>query len=385
MKTGLVIIVGIVGIALAACPLVVWSQETPAVQGRQYASVAHVVRAIHATSDPGGIMKAYAAGMAIDDNDTSLHWACVYRLVALDMPYMAEQAAKRLTALVPDNALAWAVLAWTAAAEDDMTRAVTQIVTAGQCQQNHAFIARTAGEIFAWYDQQEDKPAIPEVVLAGMAQLRDEWQDIAAYKNSYRQAEAFYAEQDAQDALADAVKRIDQLSGETNWTYNDHEEPTVVYRNVYPAYTTRPTVYLGLWPDESCWAGGTYHSRVVPWRYHRSWPRHYRRWSDRDRNHDRHGDRKDRKKTDRGRTALGTAPTITPTYRDLTTPLPVTVPTPRRRDERLITPRWEPGTSETEGMSPTPRRTNERSITPRITSPQVILGEGPTVPDDDKK
>ena len=327
-------------------------------------------------------MKAYAAGMAIDADDAALHWACVYRLVSLDMPSLAEQAAKHLTALVPDNGLAWAVLAWTAAADGDMTRAVTQIVTAGQCRQNHAFIARTAGQIFAWYDQEKEKPAVPEVVLAGMAQLRDEWQDIAAYKDSYRQADAFYAELDAQEALAHAVERIDQLSGEANWTYNDRDnETTVIYRQVYPSYETRQTVYLGIWPDEDWRYGSRYHSRVVPWRYHRPWGRHYRRWSDREKYHDR----KDRKKKRSGRTTLGKPPTVTPQYRDLTTPMPVTVPTPRRRNERLITPRWEPGTSENEGMSPTPRRRHERSITPRITTPQVILGEGPTVPDDGKK
>jgi hypothetical protein len=154
-----------------------------------------VIQAIEQASDPSAVVAAYASGLAFAINDPAIHQAYVSRMVDMGLPEMAYHQAQTLTTLQPNNGLAWGVVAYVDARRGQMVEAISAINLAGQFAPSNKFVARTAGEIIAWYDVKADKSKVSEGAKAGLTRVRALLDKDAAYTQAYATARQAYQTQ----------------------------------------------------------------------------------------------------------------------------------------------------------------------------------------------
>ncbi|MGO8678355.1 MAG: hypothetical protein ACLQVX_21145 [Limisphaerales bacterium] len=130
------------------------------------------IQAIQQAADPSGAVAAYANGIALGRQDPGLYEAYIARMVDFGLPELAYHQAQALTTLQSSNGLAWGVVAYVDARRGQMPEAILAINLAGQFAPENKFVARTAGELVAWYDLKADKTAFPDKAKEGLAKIR---------------------------------------------------------------------------------------------------------------------------------------------------------------------------------------------------------------------
>src|SRR5262249_41928172 len=126
------------------------------------------VQAIEQATDPSAAVTAFANGLAADRNNPRVYSAYVSRMVEFGLPAMPYHQAHTLTRLQSNSGLGWGVLAYVDARRGNMEEAVSSIVLASQFAPDHAFVQRTAGEIYAWYDTKGSGATLPDNSKAGL-------------------------------------------------------------------------------------------------------------------------------------------------------------------------------------------------------------------------
>jgi hypothetical protein len=184
---------------LAATPAA-WAESTPAPVD------AAPLQAIQQAPDPSAAVTAYANGIAFDRNDPKLYEAYVARMVDFGLPELAYHQAQALTTLQSSNGSAWGVVAHVDARRGQMAEAILTVNLAGQFAPESKFVARTAGELVAWYDLRADKTTFPENAKAGLARIRALLAKQTAFTGAYDTAcKAYQAQAKAEMQPAQAA------------------------------------------------------------------------------------------------------------------------------------------------------------------------------------
>ena len=161
----------------------------------QPATTAAAIQAIQQAPDPSAVVAAYGSGLAIAPNDPKLHEAYVTRMVDMGLPELAFHQAHALATLEPNNGLAWGVLAYVDARRGQMSEAMSAISLAGQVASSNKFVARTAGEILAWYDLKADKAKVSDNAKDGLTRIRGLLDKQADFVQAYDTARQAYQSQ----------------------------------------------------------------------------------------------------------------------------------------------------------------------------------------------
>jgi hypothetical protein len=188
--------------------------------------VAAAVQAIEQAPDPSTAVAAYANGMAVSRGSPAVQEAYVARMVDFGLPEMAYSQARALTVAVPNNGLAWGVVAYVDARRGDMTNAIAALSLAARFAPAHPFVQRTAGELIAWYDSQAAQIQLPASAKAGLEKVRKLLRDHPAYIAAYDAAKKAY-----QSATAQASSL-----GETGVPEAGLAPPPVPPPSYYPYY-----------------------------------------------------------------------------------------------------------------------------------------------------
>src|SRR4029077_12868131 len=93
-------------------------------------------------------------------------------MVDLGLPELAFHQAQTLITLDSNNGLAWGVIAYVEARRGIMPEAISAINLAGRFAPCNPTVARTAGEIIAWYDVKADKATLSENAKQGLETIR---------------------------------------------------------------------------------------------------------------------------------------------------------------------------------------------------------------------
>ncbi len=241
-----------------------WSQRVPS----QPLNTAAAIQAIQQAPDPSAVVAAYSSALAFDLKNPRLHDAYVTRMVEMGLPEIAFHQAQTLTALEPNNGLAWGVVAYVDARRGEMPDAVAAINLAGQYAPGNAFVARTAGEILAWYDLKADKSKLPKNAKDGLAELRKTVEKQTAFTEAYDTAQKAYEGQTnavpatatapsvSTNAAAYAPQAVAPYSQEGALTYVAPTQP--VYTPVY-----YPASYG--WGPDYCYDWGPGWAAPAPW------------------------------------------------------------------------------------------------------------------------
>jgi len=194
MKTWAKISTGMVMLGCMSSPVNAGSAPPP----RDFGAI----QAIQQAADPSAVVAAYANGTAANPDDPKLDEAYVARMVDLGLPEMSYHQAQTLTTRQTNNGLAWAVVAYVDARRGDMVEAISAINLAGQFAPDHQFVARTAGELIAWYDSKADKTKIPDNAKDGLAKVRNALDKQPAFTDAYNTAIKAYQAQTSSQAGA---------------------------------------------------------------------------------------------------------------------------------------------------------------------------------------
>jgi hypothetical protein len=180
-----------------------WGESTPPPE------LAAAIQAIQQAPDPSATVAAYVNGAAVDRNDPKLSEAYVIRMVDLGLPELAFHQAQTLTTLKSNNGLAWGVIAYVEARRGNMAEAISAINLAGQFAPDNSLVARTAGEIIAWYDVKADKATLSENAKHGLATIRGLLEKRPEFANAYKTAKEAY------EAQASAPEQPVQSQGQS--------------------------------------------------------------------------------------------------------------------------------------------------------------------------
>ena len=108
---------------------------------------------------------------------------------------MAYHQAQTLTTMQSNNGLAWGVVAYVDARRGQMPEAISAINLAGQFAPENKFVAHTAGELVAWYDNKADKTTFPDNAKDGLAKIRGLLGKQTAFTEAYDTAHKAYQAQ----------------------------------------------------------------------------------------------------------------------------------------------------------------------------------------------
>lgn len=201
--------------------------------------------------DPAAAISLYAE-MARDASDgVEAESALVQRMVEFGMPALAEQQARKILEVDPNDGVAWAVLADAAGRRGETALALTHAATAARAAPDDPFVQDTAGKLVAWLDGH----AAPDDVTADMQSaagfIRNAMVGREAYLAAYDQASEFYREQerlqrtDAQEMPPPEVAREQrevyaeqpQAQTQTQMPYAEAPQPLQAEQPVYQSYT----------------------------------------------------------------------------------------------------------------------------------------------------
>jgi hypothetical protein len=203
---------------------------------------------------PSAAVEAYARARLAAPDDLLVDQVYVHRMVELGAPDMCAAQAERIVRHVPDNGLAWAVLAFNAARANDFVTALTHIARAARYAPRDPFVQRTAGQLLAWYDTQADPSELPATAREAARDIRRTLGGQHEFAEAYREARGFYrqSEETPQPAPVEPVPGPSVTIVEPS--YRDYGYD---YGYVYPRYSTGYVGYPWYGGVSSCFSTGT--------------------------------------------------------------------------------------------------------------------------------
>ncbi|HSZ58276.1 MAG TPA: hypothetical protein VK797_21605 [Tepidisphaeraceae bacterium] len=231
---------------LAGSPAVVFAADPPPTQPapesklvtdiQADAKVREAISSIEKAPDPSSAVEAYAK--AAGTNSVPLKQAYVKRLVTLGVPELAEVQSRDLVQNVPDDGLAWAVVAFMDARRKNMPASLYDIVIAVRRAADDPFVLRTAAQILAYYEVYGDPNKMEAGLRESVAQARIALSAKPAFAQAYREAKRAYMQAAARLTApvgAEAVAPPGEPYPVT--TVEPSAPPPIVYNNTYNTYT----------------------------------------------------------------------------------------------------------------------------------------------------
>ena len=148
------------------------------------------IRDIQQATAPGDASVAYQVGLNQDPNHVPLRRAYLRRMVEFGLAGSLTDPAKALLELDPNNALAWAVVAFNQAERGAMEDAFASLVRAARDRPADPFVANLAGQLVAWVDVQPDESALPKPLREAADVLRRRTGGKHAFAVGYKTAHA---------------------------------------------------------------------------------------------------------------------------------------------------------------------------------------------------
>lgn len=186
---------------LAAAPASPTATTSPDVDVRPILLNA-AIRDVQNAEDIGATVAAYGRGVAIDPDSLLLNKAYVLRMIELEVPEQALDAAQKVLARQPADGLSRGVLAFTQARSGQMVEALTNISLAAQQQPDDAFVQDTAGHLLAWYDRVSPAPAMPNSVRDAVRHVHAALDNEVVFGAAYQDAALYYLDQRRQQQQA---------------------------------------------------------------------------------------------------------------------------------------------------------------------------------------
>jgi hypothetical protein len=179
------------GLVFAGMPRTVKADgPTPA------ASISTLTDNISNAKTPSDVIAAYAkATAAAGDGDVNLEQAFISRMVSLGAPELADAQAQDLSGR-SDSGLPWAVLAHNDAQKNQLDAAIANISQGVKASPSNEFVARTAGEIVAWYDAQPRDAKISGDTRQTADEVRKLMSSRRPYAQAYDDVQKAYGPQD---------------------------------------------------------------------------------------------------------------------------------------------------------------------------------------------
>src|SRR5439155_24761354 len=146
------------------------------------------IQSTYQAADPSAAVEAYARGIAADPNNVELEQAYVHHMVELGAPEMADAQAHDLLKKNAADALSRGVAAYNDAARGNDPAAATNLKTAMQERPDDPFLLRTAGQLVAWYDSQNDRSNLSKADVAAIEWLRSAGTGRHEFADAYRMA-----------------------------------------------------------------------------------------------------------------------------------------------------------------------------------------------------
>ncbi|KKL58223.1 hypothetical protein LCGC14_2227530, partial [marine sediment metagenome] len=144
------------------------------------------IKAIAEAATASDVIAAYAAGLALDRRDVTLHEAYLRRMVDLGRADVLGYQAQLLISLEPGNGLAWAVVAFGHADRGEFAEAFSAIRRAVKRLPEDEFVANLAGQMVGWYDREGNESALAEILRPDVARLRAELGKNKAFRAGYK-------------------------------------------------------------------------------------------------------------------------------------------------------------------------------------------------------
>lgn len=139
---------------------------------------------IHNAPTVSEAVSAYARAVSDVRDPTTAQQAFIARVVELDQPTIAESQAREVTKFVNDG-LAWGVIAYNEGRRENLDAAFDAAEKAIRVSPGNAFVARTAGELVAWYDTQVDPTKITPSIASHADILRRAAGNSRTYARAY--------------------------------------------------------------------------------------------------------------------------------------------------------------------------------------------------------
>lgn len=186
---------------------VVWAQDQPGQKPRaeqaqptraEKLKEAQVRALIEHIGQAEGIITARTAlrrAQVIDRDNPDVLDAYLRKALQLGRPDYAVESAADLARINPKHTLAWALLAYDAARDGQMPRALRYTLLALEADADNPGVLHNAGQALAWYDNQPIAPQLPNALLARLVKVRDQIDEKPAFKRSYERFMALYDRQ----------------------------------------------------------------------------------------------------------------------------------------------------------------------------------------------
>jgi hypothetical protein len=164
------------------------------------------IYSIQQSHDFDGARTAYGRGVAIDPDSVPLNLAYVHRLIELEVPDFAYDAAQKVLATKPDDGASRGVLAFAEARTGQMSNALTDIARAVNASPNDPFIQDTAGHLLGWYDRVSPAPVMPETVQIDVRKTHSILDNEVVFGAAYQDASLYYLHERRQTDESNAAE-----------------------------------------------------------------------------------------------------------------------------------------------------------------------------------
>jgi len=154
------------------------------------AELVQIIQTIGQSDNVGQIASAYARGCTINRNSVSLHEAYMRRMLRLGQTEIAQYPARTLSTLAPANALAWATLAYSAAAKGDLLEGLNLAIRSLEISKEDVSTLSNAGQLAAWYDLSPERPRIADRTRRSLEKMRKDLEQAEPYAKGYAAAKA---------------------------------------------------------------------------------------------------------------------------------------------------------------------------------------------------
>ena len=147
----------------------VWAEEAAVAPD----PVAKAIEAMRQAKDPSGVIAALVDGLEADGGDVRLHRAYLREMIAFGQPELADDMARRLVELDPNDGLGWSVIAYMAAERNQLPEAAGAMVRAVRHLPDNTFVVLTAARLLAWYDSRPTPAALDKALIEELEQTRE--------------------------------------------------------------------------------------------------------------------------------------------------------------------------------------------------------------------
>ncbi len=208
--------------------------NSEAASRKDVSDIAQYIDSINNAKTAKQAIDAYGQGLEIDQTDLDLQRAYMRKTVELERLDLAEKPAKFLVIADPEPADAWAVLAFRHAEDGEFEAGLKAVIRASKDLSDNRDVQRLAGQLFAWYDNTDQKPELSGELQDSLIDARKKIDGKDDFKKAYEEVtEAFKdSPKPSDEEIITADTEDEEPEGETGFVTK-----IIEYRS-YPVYVS---------------------------------------------------------------------------------------------------------------------------------------------------